>query len=85
MMTETDTPQAYEPRPDAQKLTSNGSAEVDYEPHPEASIKLSPEQQKIVDSITRLYSAQPSEEDMSVYAEKAVYDDPFSYCDTVRL
>jgi hypothetical protein len=35
-----------------------------------------------VDSICRLYSGSASEEDMQVYAEKAIYDDPWSYCDT---
>lgn len=82
-------PQSYEIRPDPQELTQNNvdptqnsSTGVDYEPHPENSIKLEPERQKIVDSITRLYSGSASEDDMQVYAEKSVYDDPWSYCDT---
>ena len=35
-----------------------------------------------MDSICRLYSGSASEEDMQVYAEKAIYDDSWSYCDT---
>ncbi|KAL8952516.1 MAG: hypothetical protein Q9222_001584 [Ikaeria aurantiellina] len=78
----------FEPRPDPQSLTSNpdasqnSSSGVDYEPHPESSIKVSPEREKIVKSITSLYSGSASKEDMQVYAEEAVYDDPWSYCDT---
>ncbi|THX80116.1 hypothetical protein D6D04_04785 [Aureobasidium pullulans] len=82
-------PQSYELRPDPQALTGNkedpsqnASTGVDYEPHPEKSIKLEPEREKIVKSICALYSGSASEEDMQVYAEKAVYDDPWSYCDT---
>lgn len=81
-------PASHEPHPDPQALTSNAEPEcnsnsgVDYEPHPKNSIALSPERQKIVDSISRLYSGSASEEDMQVYAEKAIYDDPWSYCDT---
>ncbi|KAK4953933.1 hypothetical protein LTR10_008537 [Elasticomyces elasticus] len=87
-MPEQDDPKQYEIRPDPQGVTGNedpsknSSTGVDYEPHPEKSIKLSPERQHIVDSITRLYSGSASESDMSVYAEKSVYDDPWSYCDT---
>jgi len=81
-------PQTYEIRPDPQSLTQNAdpaknsSTGVDYEPHPESSIKLEPERQQIVDKICRLYSGSANEEDMHVYAEMAVYDDPWSYCDT---
>jgi len=82
-------PQSYEIRPDPQALTGNkedpsqnASTGVDYEPHPEKSIKLEPEREKIVQSICALYSGGASEELMQVYAEKAVYDDPWSYCDT---
>jgi hypothetical protein len=50
--------------------------------HPSSSIPLAPRRQKIVDSICKLYSGNASEEDMQVYAEKAIYDDPWSYCDT---
>ncbi|KAI9798292.1 MAG: hypothetical protein M1833_004864 [Piccolia ochrophora] len=86
-MTSTDSkPQSFEIRPDPQGLTSNppqnSSSGVDYEPHPEKSIGLSPEREKIVQSICRLYSGSASKEDMEVYAEQAVYDDPWSYCDT---
>ena len=72
----------HEPRPDAQQLTGHDSKAVDYEPHPEKSLKISPEHEAIVRSITNLYSGSSSEIDMMVYAEKAIYDDPLSYCDT---
>jgi hypothetical protein len=77
-------PQSYEIRPDPQELThnkedasKNASTGVDYEPHPEKSIPLDAERQKMVASICALYSGSASEEDMQVYAEKAVYDDPW--------
>ena len=78
----------YEPRPDAKELTGHGDGthgmqkDVDYEPHPERSLKVSAEHQHIIDAITNLYSGSCSEEDMQVYDEKAIYDDPLSYCDT---
>lgn len=80
--------QNHEPRPDPQALTSNpdpaqnSSTDVDYEPHPDQSIKVSPQREKAVKAITSLYSGSASEEDMQVYAQEAVYDDPWSYCDT---
>ena len=79
---------AYEPRPDPQSLTANpnpsqnASSGVDYEPHPDQSIEISPERQQIVNHITSLYSGSANEEDMQVYAHEAIYDDPWSYCDT---
>jgi hypothetical protein len=79
----------YEKRPDPVALThndddpsQNSSSGVDYEPHPEKSIKLEEEREKIVQSICNLYSGSASEEDMMVYAKEAIYDDPWSYCDT---
>jgi hypothetical protein len=72
-------PIALTQNPDPSKNTSSG---VDYEPHPEQSLPLSPSSQKIVDAICALYSGSASESDMRVYAEEAVYDDPWSYCDT---
>jgi hypothetical protein len=78
----------YEKRVDPQELTGNpdpsqnSSSGVDYEPHPERSIKVEPDREKIVQSICNLYSGSASEEDMQVYAAEAVYDDPWSYCDT---
>lgn len=78
----------YEPRPDVSELTGDASRadnirkRVDYEPHPEKSVEVSPEHQNIIDSIERLYSGSSSEQDMQVYSEKAIYDDPYSYCDT---
>lgn len=66
----TPNPASHEPNPDPQALTSNpgnnSSTGVDYEPHPESSIPLSPERQKIIDSITSLYSGSASESDMQV-------------------
>ena len=79
-------PESYEPRPDPQNLTQhtnpqqNAKTGVDYEPHPSESIKLSSDQQHIVNAITSLYSGSASEEDMRVYANEAIYDDPWSYC-----
>lgn len=78
----------YEKRPDTVGLTHNSDESrnaptgVDYEPHPENSVPIDAERQKIVDSITNLYSGSASEDDMHVYAEKAVYDDPWSFCDS---
>ncbi|KAL8667861.1 MAG: hypothetical protein Q9202_000326 [Teloschistes flavicans] len=78
----------HEPRPDPQTLTSNpnpsqnASTDVDYTPHPDSSIQIPPEREAIVKAITNLYSGSASKEDMEVYAEKAVYDDPWSFCDT---
>ncbi|MCJ1235932.1 hypothetical protein MMC14_003906 [Varicellaria rhodocarpa] len=79
----------YEIRPDAQGLTHDttdssheSAADVDYEPHPERSAPISSENQRIVQAITSLYSGSASKTDMEVYAEEAIYDDPWSYCDT---
>ncbi|KAB2098850.1 hypothetical protein AG0111_0g12860 [Alternaria gaisen] len=78
----------FEKRPDPVALThnadesQNNSSGVDYEPHPENSIKLNSEREKIVQSICNLYSGSASEDDMMVYGKEAVYDDPWSYCDT---
>lgn len=59
-----------EPHPDPQALTSNPSNNsktgVDYEPHPEASLPVSEERRRIVDSICALYSGSASEKDMMV-------------------
>ena len=70
----------FEPHPDPQAL--RGVNKVDYEPYPEKSLKISPEHEQIVKTITDLYSGGASESNMMVYAEKAIYDDPLSYCDT---
>jgi hypothetical protein len=72
----------FEPNPDTQALTGHGDKLVDYEPHPENSLKISPEHEEIIRAITSLYSGSASEKDMQVYAEKSIYDDPLSYCDT---
>lgn len=81
-----DDPKTHEPRPDPVALTQNSdssknaSSGVDYEPHP-PGIPVSKERQEIVNKITRLYSGSASEEDMLVYTKKAIYDDPWSYCE----
>jgi hypothetical protein len=67
--------QNYEPHPDPQELNGHENKSVDYEPHPEKSLKISPEHEAIVKAISNLYSGSASEQDMSVYAEKAIYDD----------
>lgn len=79
----------YEKRPDPVALThndrhpeQNSSSGVDYEPHPENSIQIDAGRKKIVDSICSLYSGSANEDDMRVYAREAVYDDPWSYCDS---
>lgn len=79
----------YEPNPDPVRLTRDDGArrglvgkDVDYEPRPERSLKISQEHQLIIRRITSLYSGSASEDDMQVYAEKSIYDDPLSYCDT---
>jgi hypothetical protein len=78
----------FEKRPDPIALTQNpdpsknSSSGVDYEPYPEKSIPLEPAHEKIVQAICNLYSGSASKEDMMVYAEEAIYDDPWSYCDT---
>lgn len=60
----------------------NISGNVDYEPHPVRSIPISTARKEIQKSILSLYDGSASEKDMKVYAERAIYDDPFSYCDT---
>ena len=79
----------HEIRPDTQSLThnqddpsANASSGVDYTPHPDRSVPMSPENEKILKSITALYSGSASREDMEVYAPECIYDDPWSYCDT---
>jgi hypothetical protein len=73
----------HEPHPNPHALThpDSNNGEVNYTPNPSASIKLSPEREKILKGITSLYSGSASEEDMRVYTENAIYDDPWSYCD----
>ncbi|KAL2825436.1 hypothetical protein BDW59DRAFT_161662 [Aspergillus cavernicola] len=41
-----------------------------------------PTRASIKSHIQSLYSGSASESDMAVYAENAIYDGPFSYCDT---
>ena len=61
---------------------SDANKVVDYEPHPDRSVATSAEHRHIIKQITNLYCGSASESDMQVYAEKAIYDDPLSYCDT---
>jgi hypothetical protein len=78
----------HEPRPNTQSLTSsphpsdNAPTGVNYSPNPATSLPIPPERQEIIRKITNLYSGSASEEDMLVYAKEAVYDDPWSFCDT---
>lgn len=87
----------FEPRPDVQALAGNAKGEVNYEPRPEKSIEISSEHKKIMQTIINLYGGNASETDMQgkdpypdhrkiltavVYDKDAIYDDPFSYCDT---
>ena len=78
----------HEIRPDPQALTGssnpeeNSSTGVNYEPDPSKSLEVPPEREEIVRKITSLYGGSASEEDMKVYAEQAIYDDPWSFCDT---
>jgi len=74
---------ATEPKPDPVALTApKNTSDVNYTPNPSNSIPLSQSQQATVDAICRLYSGSASKDDMLVYAENAIYDDPWSYCDT---
>ncbi|XXG95738.1 hypothetical protein Hte_002008, partial [Hypoxylon texense] len=70
---------AVEPHPDRPRSVAG---DVDYTPQPEKSIPISPSRKTIQQKILNLYGGSASEDDMKVYAEKAIYDDPFSYCDT---
>ncbi|PWY77327.1 hypothetical protein BO94DRAFT_604649, partial [Aspergillus sclerotioniger CBS 115572] len=55
---------------------------IDYTPDPSHSLPISPSRHEIQQHIISLYCGSASEDDMRVYSEKAIYDDPFSYCDT---
>lgn len=74
----------YEPNPDPKISTRNVSTDkdIDYEPQPSRSLNVSPAHDAIIKSICSLYSGSASESDMRVYSPKAIYDDPWSYCDT---
>ena len=78
----------YEIRPDPQALTGssnpeeNASTGVNYEPDPSKSLKVSSDRDNTIKKITSMYSGSANEDDMMVYAERAVYDDPWSFCDT---
>lgn len=75
---------------------TNAPTNEDYEPNPSASIKLEPERQHILDSVIRLYSGSgkndkgaTGDQDIRVYAKKAVYDDiascAFRRCPTTNI
>ena len=89
-MSSPDDPASYEPRPDPNTLKpsnpsgkgSNDDETPDYEPHPERSVSVSQDREMMVKAICNLYSGSSSEKDMQVYAKEAIYDDPWSYCDT---
>ena len=72
-------PGSVEPHPERPRNVAGG---VDYMPHPEKSKPLTESRAEIKQHITNLYCGSASEADMAVYAEQAVYDDPFSFCDT---
>ncbi|KAI1336983.1 hypothetical protein F5Y15DRAFT_391925 [Xylariaceae sp. FL0016] len=81
-------PASTSPHPDQRGLEPhparprNVDGEVDYVPHPEKLIDVSSSRKEIQQKIIKLYCGSASEEDMEVYTEQAIYDDPFSYCDT---
>ncbi|RDW78714.1 uncharacterized protein DSM5745_05566 [Aspergillus mulundensis] len=81
-------PSSTSPHPDQRGVEPhpapprNINGNVDYEPHPENSISISPERAEIQRHILSLYAGSASKDDMEVYTEQAIYDDPFSYCDT---
>ncbi|KAB8230303.1 uncharacterized protein BDW43DRAFT_302568 [Aspergillus alliaceus] len=49
---------------------------------PEAPRLFHPHQGSIQRNIIAFYSGGALKDDMKVYGEQAIYDDPFSYCDT---
>ncbi|KAL2845901.1 hypothetical protein BJY01DRAFT_263468 [Aspergillus pseudoustus] len=69
-----------EPHPSPPRNTTTDL--IDYTPHPSHSLPITPNRASILQHIQNLYAGSASESDISVYAEQAVYDDPFSYCDT---
>jgi hypothetical protein len=83
MASASDDSKDFEPKPDPQVLTqdpnpeNNSSTGVNYEPEPAKSIRVSPERERIVKSITSLYSGSANVDDMAVYSEDAIYDDPW--------
>ncbi|KAI9834525.1 MAG: hypothetical protein M1819_002901 [Sarea resinae] len=78
-LTATDTPQTDQKK---NPTSSPSKQKADYEPHPSSSVPLPAAHEQIVRSICALYSGSASEADMQVYARDAVYDDPFSFCDS---
>jgi hypothetical protein len=73
--TDTTDPRVFEPHIDA-------SAYLPFAPNSANSIPLPPDRQELLNDVLALYGSRPSEQAMNRYAEKAVYDDPFSFCDT---
>ncbi|KAL3450424.1 hypothetical protein BJX65DRAFT_305261 [Aspergillus insuetus] len=75
-------PSSTQPHPAQREVEPHPSPPESYTPHPGSSLPLPPHRASILQKIQSLYRGSASESDMSVYAEKSIYDDPFSYCDT---
>ncbi|KAH6684771.1 hypothetical protein B0J14DRAFT_612638 [Halenospora varia] len=56
-------------------------SDLDYTLNPPNSIPVSTKREEIIRAITGLYSGSANTEDMLVYTEDAIYDDPWSYCE----
>ena len=71
----TDDPRKYEPRVDtADFLDANG----EYTPDASKSLQLTPERQKIVDTVVALYNGKAADvvqDVIDVYTPRSVYDD----------
>lgn len=55
---------------------------MNYGPHPEQSLKVSPKYQSIINAITSRCSGSASEKKHAGVCRKSIYDDPWSSCDT---
>ncbi|KAJ0418283.1 hypothetical protein BJY00DRAFT_315172 [Aspergillus carlsbadensis] len=75
-------PSTTKPHPAQREVEPHPSPPPSYTPHPESSLPLPESRASILQKIQSLYGGSASESDMSVYSEKSIYDDPFSYCDT---
>ncbi|CEN60642.1 hypothetical protein ASPCAL03078 [Aspergillus calidoustus] len=75
-------PSSTQPHPTQREIEPHPTPPESYTPHPENSLPLPPHRASILQKIQSLYRGSASESDMAVYAEKSIYDDPFSYCDT---
>lgn len=70
-----DDPRSYEPHPDTSKYAP-------FTPNPSNSLSIPTHRLALLQDILSLYSGCPSESALRRYALRAIYDDPFSYCDT---